>query len=384
VLTGSGRGMADTIARPASWTVAGHEPFDYDVRVSEPLLADDNRDLLIGGRVPGRRFVIVDDGLPVRCRRELSEYFAAHGIDTRVKVLHGGESCKTLDVVAELLTEMEEFGLERREEPVVVVGGGAVLDVGGFAASIYRRGVPFVRVPTTLLAYVDAAVGVKTGVNFAGRKNLVGAFAAPRVVLLERAFLLSLPEREISSGLGEVLKLGVGCHAALFETLEERAEQIGPDWLAGSEGAELLESSIEIMLRELEPNLLEGELRRAVDLGHTFSQAFEMQPGERALRHGEAVAIDLNLSATIAAERMLLGQDDVDRLTRLTRRLGLPSGAPPIDPAELWDSLLDRKRHRGGRQCVPLPQGFGRCTFVDDLTRGEVEAALEVVSRPGR
>jgi 3-dehydroquinate synthase len=351
------------------------------VRVSEPLLVAENLDLLCGGKVPGRRFVIVDDGVPQALQDNLRTYLETHGVEARLKALPGGESCKSLDTVIDILTEIDDFGVERRDEPILVVGGGAVLDAGGFAASIYRRGVPFVRVPTTLLAYVDAAVGVKTGVNFARRKNLVGTFAAPLMVLLDRGFLGSLPASEVSSGMGEVLKLAVGCDAGLFDLLDDQADHVDAKWLMHQVGAEVLERSIDVMLRELGKNLLEDDLRRIVDLGHTFSQAFEMRRGAVGLRHGEAVALDLNLSAVIAARRGLLAHGDVERLARLTRRLGLPTQAPLIEPSELWNSVVDRTRHRGGRQSIPLPERIGSCVFVDDLTPKELCAAVDALSK---
>lgn len=359
------------------WRVESTEVTAYDVQFSEPLLDKSNVDLLVGGRTPGRRFVIVDDGLPASCQEDVRTYFEAHEIEVNIHQLVGGEACKHTEQILELAAAMETFGVERREEPVLVIGGGAVLDAGSFAASIYRRGVPFVRVPTTLLALVDASIGVKTGVNFAGRKNLIGTFSAPLAVLLDRGFLHSLPAAEISSGMGEVLKLAVGCDASLFSFLEREADEVGVEWLSGPAGESVLSRSIELMLGELEQNLNEDDLQRIVDIGHTFSQAFEMSASAGVVRHGEAVAFDLILSAELAAGRGMLADNEVERLRSVTRRLGLPEQPPAIEPALLFDSLAERTRHRGGRQHVPLPFQLGQCVFVDDLTPVEVGRALE-------
>src|ERR1700674_1374626 len=143
-------------ATPLEWRVSTARATDYEVRVAEPLLDPANAALLEGGHVPGRRFVVVDDGVPPERRGDLEAYFDARGVSIGLLLVNGGERFKTIDNVLKVANAFAQFGLDRRNEPVVVVGGGAVLDTVSLAASLYRRGVPFVRVPTTLLAYVDA------------------------------------------------------------------------------------------------------------------------------------------------------------------------------------------------------------------------------------
>ncbi len=351
----------------------------YEIRIAEPLLDIGNEALLAGGAVPGRRFVVLDDGIPRAWRFALERYFAAHGIVAHIMPVPGGESFKDVDSVLRVIGALDEFGLDRRNEPVIAIGGGAVLDSAGLAASLYRRGVPFIRVPSTLLAFVDAAVGIKTAVNFGSRKNLIGSFEPPLAVLLDRALLRSLPEAEIASGLGEILKLGLGCDSELFERLEAGAGGFGAGAFTDRSDIELLFRAISVMLAELEPNLFEDDLGRAVDLGHTFSQAFELQTGRQSARHGEAVALDLNLSAVIASRRGILAGPALARLTRLTQQLNLPTTVPEIGPEELWQAVTDRTRHRAGRQRIPLPDAIGSCAFVDDLTIREVAASLDVL-----
>lgn len=375
-----------TSALPQSWRVHADRAKSYDIRVAEPLLDTRNEALLFGGRAPGRRFVVLDDGVPASCRPALERYFAAHDVVAHIMVVAGGESFKDIDSVLRVVAAFDEFGLDRRNEPVIGVGGGAVLDACGLAASLYRRGVPFIRVPSTLLAYVDAAVGVKTSVNFGSRKNLIGSFEAPLAVFLDRSLLRSLPRAEVTSGLGEILKLGLGCDAGLFRTLEDGAAQFAAGRFTDTRGTLLLHRAVTVMVGELEPNIFEDDLSRAVDLGHTFSQAFELRAGRQAARHGEAVALDLKLSAVIAYRRGMLSESALIRLARLTQQLGLPTVIPDIDPEALWHSVIDRTRHRGGRQRVPLPVAIGSCRFVDDLTPDEVAASLEVLHglwRPG-
>jgi len=357
------------------WRVCADVERSYGIAVAEPLLGDG--DLLVRhGRTPGRRLVLMDSGVPAQWRGRIVEYFARHDVEATVVVVSGGEQCKTVQSVESILDEMRRFDIDRRNEPVVIVGGGAVLDAAGFAASIYRRGVPFIRVPTTLLAYVDASVGIKTSVNFGAAKNLVGSFSPPELVLLDRSFFASLPPREIASGLGEVLKLGLGCDAELFDLLDAHAEACTGTLFGDEIGMQILHRSIDIMIEELEPNIYEHDLCRAVDIGHTFSQAFEMHADEE-VRHGEAVALDLNLSAIIAYGRDLIDAEDVRRLADLTVRLGLPAPVPGVNPEAVWTSLLERTKHRAGWQRTPLPSQIGKCIFVDDLRRDEVLAAFD-------
>lgn len=362
-----------------SWAVSPRVSMRYDVRVSEPLLELDSSDLLVGGSVPGRRFAVCDNGVPISWRESLARYFEHHGVDARIITVNGGEQCKRPEMIFEIIGEFEKFGLLRRNEPVLIIGGGALMDAASLAAALYRRGVPFIKIPTTLLAYVDASIGVKTAVNFNNRKNLVGSFSAPVAVLLDRGFFRTLPGWEISSGLSEILKLGIGCDEKLFYQLEELTPDIIFADKFQSQGSMVLTRAIEVMIRELEPNIYEDNLCRAVDLGHTFSQAFEMSLGQDALRHGEAVALDLNLSCIVANRRGLLDDDALRRVAALTKALGLPTKVPEIDPDELWRSVAERTRHRAGSQRIPLPCHIGKIVFVNDLTVPEVGNAYELL-----
>lgn len=375
-------GLAKNPPKAQSWKVPADVQRSYELRMVEPLLAPSQTALGELGNLPGRRVVVLDDGAAAFWEAPLRECLAGIGIEAEIVLVPGGEAAKSLDVAKGMLERFHQFGVDRRAEPILIVGGGAVLDVGGFAASIYRRGVPYIRVPTTLLAYVDASVGVKTGVNFCQGKNLVGNFAPPVQVLLDRRFLTTVSPEEIASGAGELIKLAVGCDAALFVALEELAAAGSPDFAAGEREQAILHRTIETTLGELSWNLYEAELCRALDLGHTFSQAFEMADGADGMRHGEAVFLDVCLSALLAVRRNLLPAADAGRIARVGAQLGLPGRIPGVGLDQLWASLQERSQHRGGQQRTPLPAGLGRCVFVDDLNRAELAAAYERL--PGR
>lgn len=380
----SGKGNVENREK-RNWSVSTNLNCVYEIRTAEPLLDPSNRALIDVGESRNRRLIVVDDGVPSFFRDQIERYFAVNAVTAEIIIVHGGEACKSFETVQRLIGVFESFGLNRRTEPVIVFGGGALLDVVGFSSSIYRRGIPVVRVPTTLLSYIDASVGLKTGINFGNGKNLVGSFTPPLAVFLERSFLSWLPDREIGSGLGEILKLAVGCNADLISALETNGAKFRAKDFADENVREILFRSIDIMLDELAPNAYERDLCRVVDLGHTFSQVLEMAPEEEALRHGEAVAIDVNLAALVSMDRGMLSRQDAHRIARLTERLGLPMTIPHSDCDRIWASVIERARHRGGKQRIPIPVQLGKCTFINDLTREEVSRAItEFQSRPWR
>jgi len=248
-----------------------------------------------------------------------------------------------------------------------------ITDLTGFVAGTYRRGVPHIRIPTTLMGYVDASVGIKTGVNFNGHKNRVGAFAPPAMVLLDRSFLRTLPRRHILNGVCEIFKLAVISELSLFELLEAQGLACIEARFQDEAGASILDRSIQRMLDELQLNLFEDELARKMDFGHTFGYGLESGAGSQCL-HGEAVLIDVLISSTLAQSRGLLKRSELDRIVRLAYDLDIIPPLVSLDPLVLWDSLQERTLHRNGWQRIPLPHGIGNCTFVNDVRRDEVQS----------
>lgn len=372
---------ADLIRPIGDWQVQANSARAYRIRSAEPLLDPGNPALMEIGEDQRRRVVVMDGGLPEATQEAVRRYFAVRGCEIAVCIVEGGEATKDMQTIGRLLSRFQEAGLNRRTQPVIAVGGGATLDAAGFAASVYRRGVPYIRVPTTLLAYVDASVGIKTGINFGSMKNLVGSFTPPAAVYLDRGFLTSQDRAMFQSGLGEILKLAVGCEAGLLSELRACQPALeSRDVMAPCVGRLLLRS-IDIMLDELRGNLFEDELARATDLGHTFSQPLELGAGGATLHHGQAVAVDVNLSMRLAAGRGYVTEGDVAAALALSRDLGLPMTVLGLGAETFWASLSERTLHRGGRQRVPLPGPVGRCRFVDDLTRDEIARAVATFVR---
>lgn len=358
------------------WQVRAQRPVAYDVLRTPALFAPDNDALLGFGRREGaRRFVVVDANVMRHHGAAIRAWFGHHGVDAHLVTCPGGEEHKTLEAYQDLVCELDTFPIHRRDDPIIAIGGGVLTDVVAFVASSYRRGVPHVKVPTTLMGYIDAALGIKAGVNFNGNKNRLGSFEPPLAVLLDPAFLGTLPRRHLLNGVCEIVKLAIIRDDVLFAQLEADGAASIAAGFANPAGAAILDRAIGGMLEELAPNLFEEELARKVDFGHTFSYGLETRHARRLL-HGEAVLLDILVSVQIARQRGLLGEGDSARVFALVERLGIAPDLDLLDADTMWQSLLDRIEHRNGRQRVPMPAGIGQCVFLDDITRRELDAAV--------
>src|SRR5512138_2186213 len=190
---------------------------EYEVVNSPNLFDRENPALLSVGRVAGaRRFVVVDSNVERYYSAAIRDYFAYHHVQAKIVTFPGGEENKTAERYLSIVRELDAFPIHRRDEPIIAIGGGVLTDEVGFVASSYRRGVPHIKVPTTLMGYVDASVGIKTAVNFNNHKNRLGSFEPPKKVLLDRNFLKTLSERHILNGVCEMIKLAVVKDLTLF------------------------------------------------------------------------------------------------------------------------------------------------------------------------
>lgn len=368
--------------RVQPWRVHYQHTIEYDVVNTPGLFHPQSCALLSAGRVDkARRFVVVDHNVEKHHSAAIRNYFAYHGVEAKIVVFEGGEVNKTTEHFLSILRELDDFPIHRRDEPIIAIGGGVLTDVVGFVASSYRRGVPYIKVPTTLMGYVDASIGIKTGINFNGNKNRLGAFYPPQKVLLDKSFLSTLPRRHILNGVCEIIKLAVIKDARLFELLEKYGAPSVATHFQDEPGGLILDRAITGMLEELEPNLFEEDLCRKVDFGHTFSYGLETRY-EEDLLHGEAVLLDILLSILIARGRHLLSEEETGRIFHLTESLGIDLNTSILDPDLLWESLEERTYHRNGLQRVPMPRGIGECIFLNDVCRQEIECAvLEIQER---
>jgi len=277
-----------------------------------------------------------------------------------------GEQYKNLDWANSIYTALLINAFDRRS-PLVALGGGVIGDLTGFAAATYMRGVPFVQVPTTLLAMVDSSVGGKTGVNHAMGKNMIGAFYQPRLVLMDLEVLSTLPKEEFLSGMAEVIKYGVIWDRELFDYLEKNREKI----LAQEQGAlsHIISRSCEIKADVVSKDEREGGLRAILNFGHTVGHAIETLENY-TMRHGEAVAIGMVYASRLAHRIGLCDASVPERTEKLIAAYGLPTGLSVLkrrpSVTEFMDTIQVDKKAEGGTVRFILPKKIGEVVITKE------------------
>jgi len=304
----------------------------------------------------------------------LKRQLAPHYARVDAVVLPDGEqhkSWESLDVVIDHLLS----GAADRKTVLFALGGGVIGDLTGFAAAIYMRGVPFVQVPTTLLAQVDSSVGGKTAINHPRGKNMVGAFYQPVRVVADLDTLDTLPERELSAGLAEIIKYGPIADADFLDWIEVNLDAL----LARDKSAlaYAVRRSCEIKAWVVSQDERESGLRAILNYGHTFGHAIETGLGYGAWLHGEGVGCGMVLASELSARLGLMPANFVDRMTRLIERARLPTQAPPM-PLERWLELMRvDKKNEGGEIRFVVIEGLGKAGMrgAPDALVAEVIAA---------
>ncbi|KAK3281372.1 hypothetical protein CYMTET_10831 [Cymbomonas tetramitiformis] len=380
------------------FTVTAKQPIEYVVKEVSGLLDPQNRTLLsdvIPNSFPyqlteekitegqQRRVVVVDHTIEVLYGQQIRQYMEHNDVDYKIISLKPGEAHKNFDQVYEIANQIEEWGINRRKEPIIAIGGGVLLDIAGLAANLFRRNTPIIKVPTTLMAVVDASIGVKTAVNFEHHKNKLGTYCAPLATFYDLAFLETLDKRNLSNGSAEILKMACVKDEMLFELLEVYGEELIENNCQGGSCSMAVRRSIQGMLEELEPNLWEHILVRVVDYGHSISTEVEMVAleGDEPLLHGEAVNIDMAITTQMAFNRGLITTSERSRVFQVMADLGLSVWHPAATAEICWKGIDDMSRARDGFQRVPLMRGIGRATFVNDITEEEVARAVEYCQR---
>ena len=280
----------------------------------------------------------------------------AVGLKPTVLALPDGERTKSLKSVAMVLNALLRRRYERKAW-LVALGGGVIGDLAGFAASIYLRGIPFVQVPTTLVAQVDSSIGGKTGVNHLLGKNLIGTFYQPKLVLIDPSALRTLPPREYRAGLAEVIKYGVIADAEFFTFLEQDMDQILK--LEPAALHRIIRTSCAIKAAVVSADEREGDRRRILNFGHTVGHALETLGSYRRYKHGEAVAIGMVVAARLAERLGLADASVATRIRALTERTRLPSDLPPHSASALIRAMRQDKKVQNRRIHFVLPDRIG-------------------------
>ncbi|WP_413742201.1 3-dehydroquinate synthase [Sodalis sp. RH15] len=296
------------------------------------------------------------------------------GIIVDQVILPDGEQYKTLAVLERIFTALLEKP-HGRDTTLIALGGGVIGDMAGFAAASYQRGVRFIQVPTTLLAQVDSSVGGKTAVNHPLGKNMIGAFYQPASVIIDLDCLKSLPPRELSSGLAEVIKYGIILDYAFFVWLEEHMDSLlalDPDALSYC-----IRRCCELKAEVVAADERETGLRALLNLGHTYGHAIETHMGYGNWLHGEAVAAGMVMAAHAARRLGQFSADDLLRVTGLLARAGLPVAGPEgMAPEEYLPHMMRDKKVVSGKLRLILPQGLGkaevRAGVPDDIVLASI------------
>jgi 3-dehydroquinate synthase len=321
-----------------------------------------------------RQVVVIADRAVARLH--LADLLTYLPQDSLVLTFAPGERSKSLRVVGRLFDQLAEARIERGAV-IVTLGGGVAGDLGGFVAATWLRGVPFIQVPTTLLAAVDASVGGKTGVNLPAGKNLVGAFHQPEAVIVDTNFIKTLKYREFVSGLAESVKQAVVRDAGFFDWHRSQADAIverEPKVIS-----ELIARNCTLKAAIVEQDEREAGLRAVLNYGHTIGHAIEHLL-EYELRHGECVGLGMLVENEIAVARGMLGRGTADAIRDLLQRFRLPAGLPRALAAEdVCAACRVDKKVRAGAIGFMLVSGLGAPCRVADVTNAEIAAALRVV-----
>lgn len=306
----------------------------------------------------------------------LVESLTRANVEVSWVVLPPGEENKTLETAGTIYERVIEERLDRTST-VVALGGGVVGDVAGFVAATFMRGIGLVQVPTTILAQVDSSVGGKTAVDHARAKNMVGAFHQPKFVFMDLDVLKTLPEREIRSGMGEVVKHAMIRSEDLFESLECHVDRILGGRMEPDAMEELIGCNCRIKAQVVSEDPLEKGLRAILNYGHTIGHAVEALTGYTKYRHGECVMLGMVAAGEIAVRKGMLSRKDLERQNALLARVGVPEEIGDLsDDAVLEQVRLDKKVHAGTVRFV-LPDRVGSVEIRDDVTPEEIRGGIE-------
>lgn len=334
----------------------------YPIHIGAGLL--DQAGLILPHLAQKRVMVVTNTTVAPLYLARLTATLEAGGVKVAQVVLPDGEAYKnweTLNLVFDaLLTDRAE-----RKTTLIALGGGVIGDMTGFAAASYQRGVPFIQIPTTLLSQVDSSVGGKTGINHPLGKNMIGAFYQPKVVLADTDTLKTLPARELSAGLAEVIKYGLIWDAEFLAWLEasmDRLRALDPVAIAHA-----IYRSCEIKAQVVGEDEREGGIRAILNLGHTFGHAIETGMGYGTWLHGEAVAAGMVMAAQTSQRMGWISEADVERTRALIRAAGLPDVAPDLGVDTYLEYMGHDKKVEGGKMRFVLLKKLGEAVITGDV-----------------
>lgn len=343
----------------------------YDIYIAHGLI--ERAGHILSGIIPNKHIAIITNATIAPLYLEpLIEALNAHGFKTGKIILPDGEQFKTLDSMRVIYDQL--LGLELdRSCCLIALGGGVIGDMTGFAAATFLRGIPFVQIPTTLLAQVDSSVGGKTGVNLPGGKNMVGAFNQPAAVLIDPLVLGTLPSRELRAGMAEVIKYGIISDPGFFAFLEESMHSV----------LQLDAETVSMVIRKCCLNKAditaqdetEKGIRAYLNYGHTLGHAVETLTGYSRFLHGEAVAIGMLAAAQLSRALGFCEPEDVGRIDALIKSAGLPVTIPPFPISDYLQAMLKDKKKTGSIINVVLMKRIGD-VFLQPVSQDQLQVFL--------
>ncbi|EFQ30771.1 3-dehydroquinate synthase [Colletotrichum graminicola] len=367
------------------FSVCGYEKIEYDFEFLDGVFNKQNSQLADCYSRWKRCLAVMDLNIFNLYGKEMKEYFDHYSIELKIHKTMIGEKAKSMETLLSIVDSMTEFGVYRKE-PVLVVGGGLVTDVAGFACAAYRRNTPFIRIPTTVIGLIDASVSIKVAVNYGNYKNRLGAYHAPTHTFLDFTFLRTLPTAQIRNGFAELIKISTCAHLETFDLLDRFCEELIKTGFGRCDGAsqdvreaadKINRNGIHEMLKLETPNLHEIMLDRVIAYGHTWSPLHELSP-DVPLRHGHAISIDMAFSATLAHVLGKLSSEEHRRLLNLFSRAGLSMDHPLFDEDMLDKATSAILKTRDGQLRAAVPSPLGQCVFLNDVSHKDMCAALKV------
>ncbi|MCD5406323.1 MAG: 3-dehydroquinate synthase [Desulfotomaculum sp.] len=347
----------------------------YDIVIGTDLLPQTGaflQPLNLGHKV----LVITNSAVRKLHGKAVEESLRQSGYKVQVAEVPDSEEAKTPDQATKLYDVMFNAGMDRNS-PVLALGGGVVGDLSGFVAATYMRGVPFVQIPTTLLAQVDSSVGGKVAVNHPQGKNIIGAFYQPKLVLTDTGTLNTLDQRDVLSGLAEVIKVAIIKDAVFFEWLENNTSRV----LALEPAAlkYVIETSCRIKALVVEADETEQGVRAILNYGHTVGHALETLAGYGAYRHGEAVAVGMAVEANISQKLGLIATNIAYRVKSLLAKFGLPVALPLLDAQELISLMYKDKKVFNDTLTLALINNIGQAIIKQDVPEEIILQAIEEI-----
>ena len=331
----------------------------YDILIGRNILDEAAEFIANSSSFTKKVLIVTDSNIIARCAGKFTDALSKRNINFETAVIPAGESSKSLQEAEKLYTRAIEMGMDRKSV-IIALGGGVVGDLAGFVAATFMRGIPFIQIPTSLLAQVDSSVGGKVAVNHQLGKNLIGAFYQPKAVFIDLDFLATLPPREIKSGLGEIVKYGIIRDAEFFAYIEDNVKKILQCDLDVLE--HLIYRSCQIKAEVVSADEREAGERMILNFGHTIAHAIEAATNYKVYSHGEAVSVGMVGAAIISNSLKLIDLSVVSRIQALLDNLNLVTKINDCSVDELFNLLLrDKKTFNGKVHWVLINQIGSTC-----------------------